>query len=635
MYSKAFRNTALVSATVATLFLAHNTGQANSGSDGTNVGKKTGSFVLKDANGKEFSLAQWKEKKAIVVVFLSFECPVSTSYSPRLAELAKTFEERGVAFLGICPCEEDAERVAKQAEEFKIPFPVLADAELAAADALQAAFTPEAFVLDKDRVIRYRGRIDNSYAARLKRNPQTTRHDLKLALEEMLAGKPVSEAVTQPVGCPIPRSRKAAAAATVTFNRDIMPILQKRCQECHRPNEVAPFSLMTYKQAVKWADDMKTVTESGKMPPWKPVDSHGIFQNERLIPANEVATIARWVDGGMVEGDPKDLPPPREFREGWQLGEPDMILEPPEDMIIGPKGGDIYRVMVFPTNFPEDRYLSAFEVRPGNKRVVHHTLNLVDTTGKGRKILEAEQKRNKDPSEQDRGPGYSTMTGIGYIPIPPKILLQSGWAPGMIYRHLPDGLGYYLPKGADVVIQMHYHRTGREERDRTRIGLYFAKKPITRSHPIMAVPGIFTHIPAGAERYRVDGGYWVNQDFDIYSIMPHMHLIGKEIKATLTYPDGQKKTLIWIKDWEFNWQEFYFLKEPIHVPAGSRFDVVGYYDNSEKNPANPSKPPRTVILGEQTTNEMCFVFMGCATEKGDNLIRPWLFQPKTTVNAQR
>jgi peroxiredoxin len=239
------------------------------------LGKKIDNVTLKGADGKTLSLYDEKNHKAIVVVFLSFECPVSNSYATTLTELATRYGERGVAFLGVCPCDDDAALIAAKTREFQLPFPVIKDEQLAATNAFQAIYTPEAFLLDGEHILRYRGRIDDSYFARLKRSAQTTRHDLKQALDELLSGKTVSVAATQAVGCAISRPAAAPATGAVTFYRDVLPILQANCQSCHRPGEVAPFSLMTYRQAVNWADDIKEYTGSRKMPPWKPTDSHG------------------------------------------------------------------------------------------------------------------------------------------------------------------------------------------------------------------------------------------------------------------------------------------------------------------------------------------------------------------------
>jgi hypothetical protein len=349
--------------------------------------------------------------------------------------------------------------------------------------------------------------------------------------------------------------------------------------------------------------------------------------NERRMKDEDIATLAKWVDAGTPAGDPKDAPAARPATDGWQLGQPDLVLEPPEDMIVAGSGRDLQRVFVFPNPFNEDKYLSAIEVRPGNKRVVHHVIHFVDTTGKARALQRLAQETKPNPDDPDRGPGYSALMGLGFIALPPKVQLIGGWAPGMLYRHLPEGVGFELPKNADLLLQIHYHRTGKVERDRTRIGLHFAKKPVTRPHRVLPLPGLFAIIPAGKDNFKVEGRIWTGQDLTLYSLMPHMHFLGKNIRATLTFPDGTTKQLIWIKEWDYDWQEFYYLKDPIHVPAGTQFDVTAYFDNSDKNPRNPNRPPKHVNVGEQTHEEMCFVFMGVAPDRADAVVFPRFLPP--------
>jgi peroxiredoxin len=346
------------------------------------LNKKIEDFSLPGPGGKAVALhGLLKDKKALVVVFLSFECPVSTSYSPVLAGLAKDYSAKGVAFLGVNSSEDSsAAEIARQATEFKLPFPVLKDDKLKAADHFKARVVPEAFVLDHNSVLRYRGRIDNAYAARLKRNPRTTSHDLKKALDEVLAGKDVGTPATRAVGCFIPRGESAKASTKVTYYRDVLPILQQNCQQCHRPGEVGPFSLMTYKQAVNWASDIKDYTQDRRMPPWKPVA--GVpFHNDRRLTKAQIDTLAKWADGGTPEGDRKDAPPAPKFTEGWQLGKPDLVLEVAEEFTLGPSGKDTFRCFVLPTGLTEDKFVTAVEVRPGNSRVVHHSLNFYDLSG--------------------------------------------------------------------------------------------------------------------------------------------------------------------------------------------------------------------------------------------------------------
>jgi peroxiredoxin len=583
------------------------------------LGTKIDRVTFQDAAGKPFPLHDLKDKKAVVAVFLSFDCPVCTSYCPVLAELAKTYEPRGVAFVGITTNEdEDAAGVAKHAAEYKIPFPVFLDKRLKAADAFKAVTTPEAFVLDHHGILRYRGRIDDAYSARLKRKSQVSRHDLREALDEILADKPVSQPATVAVGCPItrdPANRKANGK--VTYYRDVLPIVQNHCQLCHRPGEVGPFALLTYKQAVNWASDIKEYTQNRQMPPWKPVEGKP-FLNERRLSEKDIATLAAWVDGGTPAGDPTDAPPRRTFVQGWQLGQPDLILTAEAEMQVGPSGKDLFRCYVLPTRLSEDKYVTAVEVRPGNPRIVHHTLQFIDTSGQARKLEQKEKERAKKPDELDVGPGYSSAMGVGFLPRGGL----GGWAPGQMARHLPEGTGHLLPKGAEVVMQVHYHRDGRLEKDKTQIGLYFAKKPVSRPYQGLVVAGgngqgrvRFFMIPAGAARHRIQGSMWVEQDCVIHSVMPHMHLLGKEIRVTMTPPGGATETLVHIADWNYNWQETYWFKQPIAVKDGTRFDIEAYYDNSDANPNNPSHPPRLVTFGEQTTNEMCFGFIGATSDK--------------------
>ena len=532
-----------------------------------------------------------------------------------MSEMARAYADRGVKFVAVSTgADEDAAAARRHAAEYKISFPVFADPQGLAAAALNAEITPEVFVLDANLAVRYQGRIDNAYYARLKRKAVTTRQDLQFALDELLAGKEVSVPRTEAVGCSLVRDTPAPnASGNVTFYRDVLPVLQTNCQSCHRPGEIGPFPLMTYKQAVTWADDVKEFTQNRKMPPWKPTAGVA-FQNERKMSDHDIATIAAWVNGGMPAGEASDAPPPRHFTEGWQLGQPDLVLTPKSDLVIGPSGKDLFRCYSLPTGLNEDKYVVAIEVKPGNPRIVHHTLNFVDAKQQGRKLEEAAQEKEKDfkPTDYDRGPGYSVQMGTGFTPSGGL----SGWAPGQLARTMPPGYGYFLPKGADVVIQAHYHRDGLVEKDRIAIGLYFAKSNKgMQQFKGGVIPGRFFAIPADDEHHRVTGSIQVVQDCVLHTVMPHMHLLGQKIKVTIRPPDGKPITLIAIDDWDYNWQETYFLKHPLPLKVGTILEVEAIYDNSAKNPNNPFSPPRMVTFGEQTTNEMCFVFLG-ATSAG-------------------
>src|SRR5262249_51805546 len=252
--------------------------------------------------------------------------------------------------------------------------------------------------------------------------------------------------------------------------------------------------------------------------------------------------LAAWADGGTPEGDPKDAPPSRVFPSGWQLGTPDLILSAGDDFILGPSGRDVFRCFVLPTHLDESKYVTAVELRPSNPRVVHHVLLFIDAKEQGRKLELAAREKKSDPdhpdeSKYDRGPGYSVAMGVGFVPQGGL----SGWAPGQMPRFLPEGTGYFLPKGADVIMQVHYHRDGKVEKDRTQIGLYFAKKKVDRSFQGGIIAGgqrggvlgrLFFVIPAGEERFHLQGDTYATADFTLHTIMPHMHMLGKEVVVT-------------------------------------------------------------------------------------------------------
>jgi len=578
------------------------------------LGQKIADVSFADVTGKKISLADLRGTKATVVVFLSFECPVSTSYSPVLTEMKKRYADRGVTFVGICAGEsETAASIAKRIAEFSLGFPVYCDNHGLAIAAFKAEKTPEAFVLDHNSVLCYRGRVDDAFAARLKRNQQIKSHDLENALDEIIAGKAVSHPVTEAIGCLISAEKETKKDGSVTYYRDVLPLLQANCQQCHRPGEIGPFALMNYKQAVNWAEDIKTYTETRQMPPWK-ITGGVAFQNERRLSEKDIATFAKWVDEGTPEGNPADAPPPRQFTTGWQLGEPDLVLTPSSEFTLGPGGADLWRVFVMPTNLTEDKFVVAYQVKPGNSRVVHHTLNFINTTKAGRLLEKSAQTREANhPTKDgyDRGPGYSPDMGIGF----PAQEGLGGWVPGQLARQMPEGYGVILPKNSDVLVQVHYHRDGRVERDKPQIGLYFSKK----SEGMKAFKGgviqpRLSGIPANDDNYKVYGSTIVYEECVLHNMTPHMHLIGKKIKVTIKMPNKPKETLLEISAWDYNWQETYFLKDPLKLPVDTELNVEAVYDNSAKNPNNPNNPPRLVTYGEQTTDEMCVVFLGATSD---------------------
>jgi hypothetical protein len=381
-----------------------------------------------------------------------------------------------------------------------------------------------------------------------------------------------------------------------TFSGEVVRILQSRCQTCHRPGEHAPFSLITYGDAFDKKDDIRDAVKGRAMPPWKPVTGFGDFLEPRRLSDAEVTTLVRWIEAGAPEGDPAQLPPPVAFPKGWRLGPPDHVLELPEPFTVAARASDVYRCFVIPTSFPEDRWVTKAEWAPGERKIVHHILSYLDTTST------AEALDRADP-----GPGYTCFGGPGFQPAGGL----SGWAPGIQPRVMADGVGMLLPKGARVVVQMHYNNDAPESRtDRTRLGLHFAKAPIDKRQRSLAVLNRTFTIPPGERRYEVKAALTVPRDLHANAIAPHMHLLGREMKVTATYPDGTVKPLIHIDDWDFNWQGNYTFAKPVPLPAGTRIDMVAVFDNSTENLRQPSRPPRPVSWGEGTTDEMAIVFIG-------------------------
>ena len=381
---------------------------------------------------------------------------------------------------------------------------------------------------------------------------------------------------------------------SVTWSKQIAPIVYNNCSNCHRPGEVAPFPLMNYDDAKKRARQMAIVTESRFMPPWKADEGKEKFEDAHRLTDEQIGLIGQWAKDGAPEGDKAQAPALPSFVAGWQNGQPDVVLQPETKYDLAAEGDDVYRCFVIPTNYDTDRYVAAMEVRPGNAAVVHHVIAYLDTTG---------QAREKDAA--DPGPGYTSFGGIGFMPSGSL----GGWAPGLNARLTPAGSGLLLPKGADIVLQVHYHKSGKPEVDQTKIGLYFTKGEIDKQVRIMLLVNPALRIPAGDDNYVERAAVTIPTDITALAATPHMHLLGKEMELTATLPDDTKKKLVRVDDWDFNWQMTYVFKEPIKLPKGTTVDLMARYDNSANNPSNPSNPPRAVKWGEQTTDEMCIAFV--------------------------
>lgn len=383
-----------------------------------------------------------------------------------------------------------------------------------------------------------------------------------------------------------------------TFSKDVAPIMQAKCGQCHREGDIAPFSVATYDTVWGWAEDIKRDVSNNIMPPWKPVAGYGEFRDSYALTDDERKTILDWVDAGVPQGDPADMPLPVENKGPWPLGDPDVVTQ----MTVSytpPRGSDVYRCFVLPATFDTKTYLSAVDVLPGNRQIVHHVLLFTDTTGTAVKM-----------DGQDGQPGYDCFGGPGF-----NLQLNGtlgGWAPGQRSRLLPDGIGIEILPNSRIVMQIHYFPVGRTGPDQTSVGLYLSKTDIQQRLFMIPVLNQKFKIPAGESSYPVNANLAVTPFMDgkIIWVYPHMHLLGNKIKFDAVDILGNTTPLIYEDHWDFNWQGSYTYVNPVAIKAGTNLKLTCTFDNSGNNPKNPNNPLVAVGWGERTTDEMCLVFMG-------------------------
>jgi tetratricopeptide (TPR) repeat protein/mono/diheme cytochrome c family protein len=389
-----------------------------------------------------------------------------------------------------------------------------------------------------------------------------------------------------------------SAIAQVTFNRDIAPILFHSCSTCHRPGEAAPFSLLTYSDAKKHARQIADVTHSRAMPPWLPEPQELKFADELRLSDAEINLIARWVEQGAAEGNAADLPPQPEFVEGWRLGKPDLILTADKPLVLPPQGTDTYWNFIFPVPIKKTRWVKAVEIRPGDKRYVHHANILVDRTG-------ASRLRETAP-----GAGFGGME----IRIESQVFDPDShllfWKPGTVPSVEPDGMALRLDPGTDLILNTHLQPSGKPEIIQPSIGIYFTPHPAAKFPMLLQLEDdVKLDIPPGQKDFLVTDDFTLPVDVDLLAIYPHAHYLGKDIQALATLPDGTKKTLIHIPHWNLNWQAVYRYAEAVRLPKGTTVSLRYVYDNSEENPLNPNHPPSRVVAGNRSSDEMCHLWL--------------------------
>jgi len=589
------------------------------------VGQRLSNFTLTDAaTGRTFTLYGFAGKKAAVLVFMGTDCPVARLYAPRLVELNRDYRAKGVAFVGIYSnARETVTDIAEQARTFSIDFPVLRDRENVVADLALVERTPEVLVLDGKARICYRGAIDDQYGQGTRKDSSEHRY-LKDALDAILAGRPIAVTATKASGCLLdrvdpkikevssqPRIRpatpaliaaheekgdnNAAEVGEVDYATAAARIIQNKCQSCHRPGQVGPFSLASYDDARKHAAMIHEVVDNRRMPPWHADPRFGHFANDRSLSARERATLLAWVEQGTRLGDPGKLPPARTFPDGWTIGQPDLVVEIPESYVVPAQGVVEYVRFRVPSNFTEDRWIQAGEAQPGDRSVVHHIIVYVDDHQGGKK----------------RGQQFSHLCGF---------------APGDMPSVYPAGTAKKVPAGSDFVFEIHYTPIGRIRTDRSRVGLIFAKSPVTRQAYTVGIAEDQFLIPANQDNVPVASSLTLQQETRLLGFMPHMHLRGKDFRYSISRPGKPAEVILSVPAYDFGWQSYYTLAEPLLLPKGTRFDCLAHYDNSAMNPYNPD-PSKIVRWGDQTFDEMMIGYIDVDLPVGDAFTRE---QPQRT-----
>jgi len=392
------------------------------------------------------------------------------------------------------------------------------------------------------------------------------------------------------------RRRSVTAPGPPTFNREVVRILQDNCQSCHRPGDIAPFPLISYNDAVAMAPQIRIMTQLRKMPPWKPAEGAGDFVGVRRLSQRDINTLAQWVDAGAPEGRPEDLPPAPPAKGDWVLGQPDLVLSMPKPFT-PPFDRDEYRCFSIPVPANNDLWISTIDFRPGDRATVHHIVQYLDLSG-------ASAQLDKD------GSGFTCFGG----PLVEDADVVGAWSPGARPVPLPEGTAVRIPKGARILMQVHYHpHFGKVGVDQTSVGLYFAKTEVKKQLRYDAVLNTRLFIPAGAANQKIEASATLDAEIEIVSIYPHMHLLGQRIRVDATLPDGTIVPMINIPQYEFQWQGSYVYRNPVRLPRGTKLHIEAWYDNSEGNLQNPNSPPKDVRWGEASTDEMCIALFGYTT----------------------
>ncbi len=527
----------------------------------------------------------------LVLIFLRTDCPLSSRYAPEIQRLAKAHPR--AEFRLVLPGQLSDSQREEYRRRYSYTIPAVPDPGGKLAREAHATTTPEAAVFAGDKLV-YHGRIDNRYVSLGNARARATQHDVDAVLQALEAGRAVPYSSRPAVGCAL------ADLASVNFHHDIAPILYENCAPCHRPGEAAPFSLLSYQDARRHASQIDAVAHSRYMPPWPPEPGIGDFRDERRLSQTQLDAIAAWVRNGMPEGDPSTGTAPPSFREGWQLGPPDLMVNVPQPYTLPASGGDIFRNFVIPVNVPRATFVRAIELRPGDRKLIHHASIVVDR---------ARSLRHRDGKDGEPGfPGMDVTTESPNTFDPDSHFLF--WKPGAPTESEPDDMAWRLDPGTDLVLNLHLQPSGRTETIQPAIGLYFTSKPPTRFPMLLQLEHDGSiDIAPGSTSFSVTDRLTLPAAVEVLKIYPHAHYLGKRVEAWATLPNGTRKPLIQIDRWDINWQAVYTYREPVLLPKGTQVAMRIVYDNSASNIRNPNHPPERVKTGDRSRDEMGHVWL--------------------------
>jgi len=592
----------------------------------------TSTLTLTDPSGALRPLSECSGSSATVIVFLYATCPLCQRVAPVLEKLWKEKQSRGVQILGVFTDGTSVADLEKFKKDYSVSFPLFVDNGGKLASALSATTTPEAFVLDRDAKVRYMGRINDLYQVRGVQSQTPVREDLREALSDVVSGTAVHLPRTLAVGCaivrqdPLPAATPASQESMITYHKDVAPILRNHCMMCHSDGNAGPFTLTSYDDAADWMKTGLREIKAGRMPPAQ-VESDLVIRNANTLSAEELATLESWIKSGKPEEDENSAPPlaplPDFSKFQEDLGPPDIILEQGEPFHLGPIGSDVYRHLVFMLNNSADLRVRAIQLLPSNRAIVHHALIGYLPHSEAQQALRDCGGPGPTFTVGDQGPGFWARHGVGFrIPPPrpdgmPLISFLSAYVPGTSAYMAPSDADFIIPAGSDLIAQMHYHRTGIQAEDSTRIGLWLRKDGTIppKQMSIRFLHGDFVVIPAGIKNMKVSGEWAVPEDCIIAGIAPHAHLLARSMDATAILPDQTRFTIAKVPHWQYEWQQPYFFKEPRFLPKGTKIRFSAIYDNSAANPKNPFSPPRPVFLGESTTDEMLLPWLLLTADK--------------------